>query len=252
MSDERDRPRVAVTTTILPEGGEYRKPQLALYSNYVEVLDRMGLTVLLLTTAHGPDALRSLMDDADGLVLSGGYDIDPARYGEEPTDALGVVSPARDEMEFLAVELALARELPVLGICRGHQLLNVHFGGTLYQDIDSQLDGSSHQQTADWGQHHHSVAVEPDTLIERCLGLSTFEINSFHHQAVKDVGQGLRVGARSDDGLVESIEATNGRWVLGVQWHPERHEAHSEEADPNRCVFRAFREAVLERSGQPA
>lgn len=243
-------PLVAVTASTIPEAGSYRKPQLALYAAYVAALERMDLTAVLLSTAHSPESLRRLLDRCSGLVLTGGYDIAPHRYGEEPIEQLGEVNEDRDEMEFLVLGGAIDRELPVLGICRGHQLLNVHFGGSLYQDIAAQMDSDAvHTGTDDWSQHHHTVTVEAGSRLEQCLGIRSFEVNSFHHQAVKKVGDGLRVTARADDGMVEALETVDGSWILGVQWHPERHEAQAPETDPNRCVFNAFAGAVRRRAG---
>lgn len=245
MNSPRDgTPLVAVTTLTLHDPGDARKNRVAVYGNYITALERMNLTPVLITPAHSSSARRRLVELCDGLVLTGGDDIDPARYGEEPRPEVEMVDRGRDEMEFEVLGHALARDLPVLGVCRGHQLLNVHFGGTLYQDIGAQLGLGSHEQTTDWSQHHHTVRVTEGTRIQTCMGIDHFEVNSFHHQAVKDVAPGLRVTASSEDGVVEALEADGHRWVMGVQWHPERREARAEEVDPNRCVFRAFGLAV--------
>lgn len=238
------RPLVAVTTTVLPDPEDARKGRIALYANYLVAVERLGITPVLVTPSHGRPSAHRILELCSGLLLTGGYDIDPARYGEAARPDLEMVNPARDEAELALLGAALERELPVLGICRGHQLLNVHFGGTLYQDIGVQLGVRSHDQTTDWGQHHHEVRVLEGTRVHRCLGITRFEVNSFHHQAIKDLGRGLRVTASSDDGIVEAVEAEAHRWVMGVQWHPERGEARSDEVDPNACVFRAFAEAV--------
>lgn len=241
---------VAVTASTIPEAGSYRKPQIALYAAYLAALERLRLTAVLLTTAHSGHSIGKLLDRCAGLVLTGGYDIDPTRYGQEPIEELGEVNADRDEMEFTALQGAIDRELPVLGICRGHQLLNVHFGGTLYQDIATQIGGAGgHRGSDDWTQHHHTVTVEPGSRLEQCLGVSAFDVNSFHHQAVDRVGTGLRASAHAEDGMIEAIESVHAPWILGVQWHPERHEAHAADTDPNRCVFNAFGAAVRLRIG---
>lgn len=239
------RPLVGITTTIDPQGGDYRKPRIGLYVNYVAPLERAGVTPVLITPAHSKDSICQLIGECAGLVLTGGEDIAPSRYGHDPIPELGQVNPARDAAELIAVEDACKRDLPVLGICRGHQLLNVFFGGTLCQDIQVAIeDAPSHQQTTPWGQHHHKVFVEPHTHLADALGETELQINSYHHQAVQRVGDGLRVTARSDDGLVEGLESTEHTWVVGVQWHPERHEAEAAASNPNVRLFRAFAKAA--------
>lgn len=244
-------PFVAVTTTLDPDGGGYRQPQVALYANYIRSLARVGLTSVLVTPVHGKNAIESLLDTCSGLVLTGGEDIEPKRYGEEPIAELGGVNAARDAMEWDALEAALDRELPVFGICRGMQVLNVYFGGTLYQDLPSQWpDVGSHLQDAPWGEHHHNVRCEDDSILHGILGeCRPLEINSFHHQAVKDLAPNLRCTALAEDGLIEGIEALDHDWVVGVQWHPERQEAEAPDMDPNIQVLSAFADQARARGG---
>ena len=237
--------RVGLTTTIDPAAGSHARPAVFLYANYVQALERIGAAAVLITPAHTPPAIDALVSACCGLVLTGGEDVDPAYYGEKPGPALGTVQRARDEMEFHALDCALQRGMPVFGICRGAQVLNVHFGGTLYQDIVTQRPGElRHQQSAPWGRHAHAVVVEPESLLCSLVGERRLFINSFHHQAVKDVGRDLRVVARADDGLIEGIEHTRYPWLLGVQWHPERNEASTPETNPDLRLFAGFRDAV--------
>jgi putative glutamine amidotransferase len=237
--------RVALTTTLDHAAGEYSRPAVFLYTSYINALEQFGLAPVLITPAHSPGAIAALLEACSGLVLSGGEDVDPARYGEKPSPALGATLAARDDMEFRALELALSRDMPVLGICRGCQVLNVHLGGSLYQDIDTERPGLLHQQRAPWTQRTHAASVRPDSLLHRIVRADELRINSFHHQAVKALGRELRVVARAEDGLVEAIEHETQSWVLGVQWHPERHEATAPDTDPDRRLFAAFRDAVL-------
>ena len=244
-------PFVALTATLEPNGGSSRRPLVSIYANSLTVLTRIGLTPVLLTPAHEPGQVEALLDLCSGLVLSGGEDVDPARYGEEPVPELEAVSQPRDAMEFRAVGLALEREMPILGICRGMQLLNVYFGGTLYQDLGTQRpDVLAHEQRAPWGEHHHTVRCSEGSrlhrILEECVPL---EINSFHHQAVKDLGDGIRCTAEAEDGLIEGIESTEHDWVVGVQWHPERHEAEAPTSDPNIRIMEAFATQVRRFAG---
>jgi putative glutamine amidotransferase len=239
------RPRVALTTTIDPKGGDYRQPRVAVYANYLAALQRVGLTPLLVTPGHDDRSISELVASCAGLVLSGGDDIDPSRYGQDPIPELGPVNPPRDAAECRALSTAVPMDIPILGICRGHQLLNVFFGGTLCQDIGVAMEGENrHLQTTPWGSHHHHVGVTGDSRIGAAIGRDRIEINSFHHQAIQKVAPNLRVTARADDGLIEAVESREHRWVVGVQWHPERHEARAEDADPNVRVFAAFADAV--------
>ncbi|MEX1253100.1 MAG: gamma-glutamyl-gamma-aminobutyrate hydrolase family protein [Dehalococcoidia bacterium] len=196
----------------------------------------------------GPGADAS---DLDGLVLTGGLDVTPARYGEPPHPKVKRFDPARDDFEAAVLASALERDLPVLAICRGHQLLNVVFGGRLLQHIE---DGS---HRADFSQpdvpsRWHTVRLLPATRLQAILGADEIEVNSRHHQAVlpETLAPGLVVAATSPDGLIEAVESTSHRWVVGVQWHPERLESERAHFAPAmRPLFEALvREAAQTRS----
>lgn len=245
MREPAGRPLVAVTTTINASGGSHEQPSVFLYASYLEALQRAGLAPVLVTPAHTRDAIDAIVAACAGVVLTGGEDVDPARYGESPSPALGSVCRERDEMEWRVLDAALLRGLPVLGICRGLQVLNVYLGGTLYQDLNTDRPGTAvHQQAEPWGRGSHYVAVDEDSLLARAIGSDRIFINSYHHQGVRDVASSLRVNARAEDGLVEGVESRDGAWLLGVQWHPERYEASAPETDPDRRLFQSFRRVL--------
>jgi putative glutamine amidotransferase len=242
------RPLISLTTTLDPRGGDFRQPRVGVYANYLHVLQRVDVIPSLVSPAHDADSVSTLVRASRGLVLSGGEDVDPSRYGEDPMPQLEEVNPARDAMEFRALATALELDMPVLGICRGMQLLNVYLGGTLYQDLATQRsDLIKHLQETPWGHHHHRVRCAEGSNLHRMLGdCAPLEINSFHHQAVKDLAPGVRCTAQAEDGLIEAIESERHRWVIGVQWHPERHEADAPNDDPNIRILQSFAAAVRE------
>ncbi len=239
-------PLVAVTCTALPAEEDPSARRLSLYTTYVEVLEREGLAAVPLSAAHGAVSVEAILGRAGGLILSGGGDVDPGRYGEAPGPALEWVSEARDAMELAALDIALGRGMPVLAICRGIQVLNVLRGGTLFQDLPTERGGEvGHAQTGGWVARAHGVEIVPGTLLENAVGARRIQVNSFHHQGLRDVGRGLRIAATSADGLVEAVDDPAHRWLLGVQWHPERQGPDLPEGDADRRIFAAFRQAVL-------
>lgn len=241
------RPLVALTTTSTQAGGIHQQPQVQLYGAYVRALEQVGLASVLITPFHSAPAAQALLECCSGLVLTGGEDVDPGRYGEAPHAALGSVTPGRDAIEIMALAFALEREMPVLGVCRGAQLMNVELGGTLWQDIPSQLTSEQgHYQTAPWGERWHDVQIRPGSKLRSIVETETLAINSFHHQAIKDVAPGLEVTAVATDGLIECVESSVHPWAIGVQWHPERQQARAPESDPDRRLFSAFHDVVLE------
>lgn len=204
---------------------DHRRAELhALRQDYVRAVEKAGgLPVVLAPVSEA--LIEPMLDALDGLILSGGSDVDPALYGEQPHPKLGRVVRERDDFELALTRKALSRDLPILAICRGHQVLNVAMGGTLIQDIASQWEGGaahdSDSRRERW-LRAHEVGILPGTRVREILGKDTVTVNSFHHQAVKALGEGLVVSAlSSDDRLVEAIEKPSASFVLGVQWHPE-------------------------------
>ena len=200
---------------------------------YVNSVRMAGGVPLVIPVTSDDAQLAAIIATIDGLLMTGGEDFDPLKwFGEEPVRGLGEVVPARDEYDVKLVRAAVAAGIPVLGICRGEQLLAVAFGGSLWQDIPSQVKDSyvKHRQSPTTGTiGTHSITIEKGSLLARTLGKEKAVVNSFHHQAIKDVPNGFRVVARAADGIIEGVERSGklpdfkdgGAMILGVQFHPE-------------------------------
>lgn len=218
------RPRIGVTTSTLeraPEGSPQQSS--ATHAAYTRAVFEAGGMPFLLPNLPAEVAEEALAP-LDGLLLSGGGDIDARHFGQEAHPALGLVDPLRDAFELALFRAAVARDLPVLAICRGVQVMAVASDGDLWQDIPTEAPGSlAHRQTAARGEATHQVRVAPGSLLARVLrcGDADVPVNSFHHQAPRGHGALLVVSATSEDGLIEALEAPGARFVLGVQWHPE-------------------------------
>lgn len=200
------------------------------------VINAGGLPVLLAYYDHETEAAE-VLERIDGLLLSGGGDVDPQLYGEQPHLQMGAISPERDKSEVLLARAALAKDMPVFGICRGHQVLAVAVGGSLLQDIPSQVQGAlKHYQEAPRWYTTHLVKARAGTLVATLLG-NEFRTNSFHHQAVKAMPAGWVATAVTDDGVNEAMEHPGYRFAVSVQWHPENMTGHKYNHDE---LFRAF------------
>jgi putative glutamine amidotransferase len=203
--------------------------------SYVSGVQRTGAVAILLPVDRR--APRRLLDLVDGLLLIGGADIDPRSYGAPADPAIESTYPERDLFELALLRGALEREIPVLAICRGMQLLNIALGGTLEQDLVAADGSHPHRRLkGTFDGNEHEIALEPGSLAERSAGEAAHVGRCHHHQAVASVGDGVRVTGRAADGVVEAIETDDGGWVLGVQWHPE--------ADDRTRLFVALRDAA--------
>jgi len=190
--------------------------------DYARSVELSGAIPVVLPSQRPEDA-AALLDRLDGLLLSGGIDVDPSLYGRPRHPKLGRVDRRRDDFELALTREALARDLPILAICRGHQVLNVATGGTLLQDIPSELKGAvTHDAPGRRTRRSHAIDVDPASKLGEILGGGPLAVNSFHHQAVDRLGRGLSPAGRCpEDGVVEALEAADRRFVVAVQWHPE-------------------------------
>jgi putative glutamine amidotransferase len=208
-------------------------------SAYLHAVLQAGGVPVPLPPQLSAAALERIAGELSGLLLTGGGDVDPARYGEPPHPTLYEVAPARDVLEISAIHVALERRLPVLAVCRGIQVLNVALGGSLFQDVGTEPGTQlQHSQTEPRDQPTHKVKIEPRSRLAQILGTEEIEVNSMHHQAVKALGRNLSAVAWAPDQIIEGVEAADpSRFVLGVEWHPEELVGHSE---PARRLFAAL------------
>lgn len=221
---------------------EYSKfPWYAVRHNYINAVVRAGGLPLLMP--HEMDLLPIYLNDIDGLLIPGGnFDVDPILYGSDTTHATVTTKDERTAFEMAILQGALKRDLAILGICGGQQLLHVALGGTLIQHLPDELpDCLPHEQPNPRDQVGHDVEIVEGTLLHNIVGQSHIQVNSAHHQAARDEPAGLKINARAPDGVIEGCEATNMSFCLGVQWHPE-----FEITDADTRIFAAFVEAARE------
>jgi putative glutamine amidotransferase len=241
----RQAPMVGVTCSTIPSGVGPRPPRLGQNSAYLQALIRAGAAPVLIPHLPDPVLLRSVYERVDALLLPGGGDVAPEHFGEPAHEKCERPDPDRDRTELALVRWCIEDHKPLLAICRGIQVLNVALGGSLYQDIEAQVPGAGrHDWSPGYPRDHlaHTVSVLPDTYLAATLepgGLpprsvsgqvARLEVNSLHHQAIKDLAPGLRVVARAPDGLIEAVELEGHPFALGVQWHPEELAAKDDRA----------------------
>jgi putative glutamine amidotransferase len=232
LASRRERPLIGVTTSEMrraeslnptPEGEPPTRLEMALGLPYLRGLEAAGALPLVMPPLH-EDAIEPLLDRLDGICLSGGPDLDPAGYGAEPHPELGPIEPNLDRFELAVARRADAREMPILAICRGTQAINVVRGGTLHQHLPEISTEIAHRQRTPGNQTSHPVEVVSGSELATALGgteIDVIDVNSFHHQALDRLGEGLAVSARAPDGTIEGVEDPTRPFLIGVQWHAE-------------------------------
>lgn len=244
-----EKPTIGIFTSIfVVESGLFPGMERS-YVNYeyISAVEAAGAIPLLIPVVKDEATIRRQVDSVDALLMTGGYDPSPLFYGENPSRQIGFIFPEIDEHQLAAIRIAAELKKPMMGICRGLQILNVAFGGTLYQDLT--LIPNSYIQHFQKSRKHspgHQVVVEKGTLLADVFGESVIQTNSFHHLAVKDLAPGFIVSAHAPDGVVEGIERREGAPIMAVQWHPEM----MYERQPMMLdLFKKFIAIVNERRG---
>ena len=215
--------------------------RIFLNHSYLNAIRSFGGIPVVLPSEGNEDELSYLAMQCDGLLFTGGMDIEPALFGEEKWNDTVSTTPDRDRSESLLFRLAQERQLPILGICRGLQMMNVYFGGTLYQDIPTQAPSEvEHRMAPPDHRTCHNCQILPGTPLHNLIGQDEMAVNSHHHQAIKDVAPGFAVMGRCEDGIIEAIWDPRQKFVWGVQWHPEN---IWDIEDSSAQIFRAFIDA---------
>ncbi|HEY9015875.1 MAG TPA: gamma-glutamyl-gamma-aminobutyrate hydrolase family protein [Gemmatimonadales bacterium] len=238
-------PRIGVSGVVRPWEGADRT---GVNGAYVSAVLAAGGVPLVLSPMLGSSLAARALDGIDGLLLTGGEDLDPAWYGAQPSPLLSPPSRQRDQFELALFAVARQRGLPILGICRGIQLINVALGGTLYQDLPSERPGPvEHRPEGARDARSHRVRLQPDSRAASVLGRAEVTVNSSHHQAIRDLAPGLVASGWTDDELIEAVETTgDAPWLLAVQWHPE--EMHADARAPEHGLFAG----LVREAGRPA
>lgn len=221
---------IGITGSIITCGGDdifsaYERAYVN--DDYISAVEKAGGIPIILPIVEEEENIKEMVSRVDAILLSGGYDIDPSYWGEEIGRKYQRIYPRRDRYEMLVIRYAKEMQKPVLGICRGHQMINVAFGGSLYQDI-SEIQGAyiQHVQQANYYEATHGIIVEEDSFLAKSMGQKG-RVNSYHHLAIKDLGESLRMVGKAPDGVIEAIEwITEEQFFVGVQFHPEMMHRH--------------------------
>ena len=230
-----NKPLIGVTPLI-----DVKKESYWMLPGYMKGIEKAGGIPVMLPYNDEDEILEEIIQRVDGILLTGGNDIDPKNYHEE-NRACGPSLPLRDSLEMKLFALCMKYNKPVLGICRGIQMINVCMGGTLYQDlITEHISNVNHRMTPPYDQMIHTNTIIKDSLLYKILNKEEIQVNTRHHQAIKQLGKGLEINAISEDGLIEAVNVIDHPFALGVQWHPE-HFTTNQDAD---LIFKYFIQAA--------
>lgn len=234
------KPIIGVTSLI-----DLQKASYWMLPGYLKGLTLAGALPVVLPLEVSLDDIKTLADTFDGFLFTGGQDVNPEIYKQEKSPLCGEISEARDKFEYLLLHEVIKRNKPILGICRGIQFINAYFGGTLYQDLDTEHPSKTeHHMSAPYDRGIHSVSLTDGAPLKALLKKDTLFVNSYHHQAIKELGSSLKTTAVSEDGLIEGIYAPDKNFLWAVQWHPEF--SYEKDAD-SRKIFEAFVKASLQK-----
>lgn len=237
MADRR--PRILLTTSSRISNVDLQRHEAYTGRNYSEAVATAG-GMPVMAASLDPELAPAFLDGIDGVLFTGGVDVDPVHFGQEPHPDLGSVDTDRDAFELALYRGARDAGLPILGVCRGLQLMNIAQGGTLHQHLPASFHTVQHSQRAMTGEPVHTVRLQRDSALGKAFGAKQIRTNSYHHQGLDQVGEDLQAVAHTADGLVEAVEGTSGPFLLGVQWHPEMSFArHPEQLAPFRLLVRA-------------
>jgi len=226
-------------------GFNHRRKKHLLSDYYVQAVENSGGIPVILPSVD-IEVVDRLYEMVDGLIFSGGCDVDPHLFGETPQKGIGEITPKRDQFELCLAQKALKGTKPVLGICRGIQVLNIAAGGSLYQDISGVTVQEHDQKAPEWFPFHE-VEILENSLLFKIIGRKKIKVNSFHHQAVKNLGQGLKKVGWTNDGIIEAVESiSEGKTILGVQWHPE---CNWDRAKDSKALFEFLVNSAREKKG---
>lgn len=237
------KPIIGIGSDVMVTPG--KRDRAFAYTTYVESLRKAGAVPVVIPPQ--PENALAIVESLDGIVLAGGYDCDPSVYGEEPHPSVAPMDPRRQDNDLSLARFARERGIPTLGICLGLQVMNVAAGGTLIQDIDSEMKTEVQHFSDPSARVRHDVTVNGRTKLAAIVGEGELNVNSSHHQAIKGVGEGLRVTAQAPDGIVEGLEDPQHPFYLGVQWHPEDMPGEASAATLFSALVEAARRHAAER-----